>query len=107
MKKVKSSGGGGVKQTVKKDTGGSRPTSKNSVQSDTKFNVTTRTPDPVVRKSSVQGKEVPTSRIDSARKANPAFNRALGPATKGSGGMDTYRDAKADLINSALKGKKK
>ena len=58
------------------------------------------------RKSVVQGKEVPTARIDSARKANPALNRALGKPGKGSGGMDEYRDSKADLVNSALRRKK-
>lgn len=60
----------------------------------------------VVGKSVVQGKEVPTSRIDSARRANPALNRALGKAGKNSGGMDEYRDSKADLVNAALKRKK-
>lgn len=62
---------------------------------------------PSKKKAVVQGKEVAKSRIDSARKANPAFDRALGKAAKGSGGMDTYRDSKADLVNAALKGKKK
>lgn len=59
------------------------------------------------KKAVVQGKEVAKSRIDSARKANPALNRALGAAAKGSGGMDTYRDSKADLVNAALRGRKK
>ncbi len=89
---------GGVKQVVKRDTTGTKSVGK--------VNITTRTPDPVVRKSSVQGKEVPTSRIDSARKANPALSRAIGKPSKGWSGTDTYRDSQADLINSALRKKK-
>lgn len=53
--------------------------------------------------ATVQGKQVAKSRIDSARRANPALNKALGKAAKGSGGMDNYRDSKADLVNAALK----
>lgn len=94
----------GVKITVRKDSVGmSRPTSKSTAQSDVKMRVTSHTPDPVVRKSTVQGKEVASSRIDSARKANPALSKALGAPQKSRGGQDSYRDSKADLVNAALK----
>ena len=57
--------------------------------------------------ATVQGKQVAKSRVDSARKANPGLNKALGKVSKGSGGMDNYRDGQADLVNAALRGKKK
>lgn len=53
------------------------------------------------------GGEVPTSRIDSIRKANPAASRAIGKGYKGSGGMTTYGDDASDIIKSQLKGRKK
>lgn len=97
-KSGKSAGSGkGISVSVKKDSVGmARPTSKS----------TTHTPDPVVRKATVQGKEVASSRIDSARKANPALNKALGKEQTGRGGMAQYRDSKADMVNSALKREK-
>jgi hypothetical protein len=68
----------------------------------------TAKPTPKNDKSVVQGMgEVPKSRVDSARRANPALNRALGKAGKGSGGMDEYREGKADLVKSALSRPKK
>lgn len=49
--------------------------------------------------------QVPTKRIDSIRKANPAMGRAIGKPYKGSGGMDTYGNDASDKIKGALRKK--
>lgn len=66
--------------------------------------VTIRGTTPSKKKVVVQGiGEVPKRRVDSARRANPALNRALGKEQKGTGGMGNYREGSADLVKSALK----
>ena len=84
---------------MKKDSAG--------IRGDVKMKVTSHKPDSVVRKATVQGKEVNQGRIDSARKANPGLNKALGKAGTNRGGQEQYRDSKADLVNAALKRKSK
>jgi hypothetical protein len=91
---------------MKKPTDGGKPRQLKGVTITAKRTTKPAAKAPYKASSVVQGKQIPSSRIDSARKANPALNRALGTNNKGSGGMDTYRDSKADLINSALKRKK-
>jgi len=54
-----------------------------------------------------QGGQVPTRRVDSIKKANPALGRVIGKPSKGSGGMKTYGDDASDAIKAGLKGKKK
>jgi hypothetical protein len=51
------------------------------------------------------GGQVPTKRIDSIRKANPAMGKAIGKPYKGSGGMDTYGNDASDKIKVALRKK--
>jgi hypothetical protein len=49
--------------------------------------------------------QVPTSKIDSIRKANPAASQQMGKPYKGAGGMSTYGDRGSDVIKGALKKK--
>lgn len=51
------------------------------------------------------GKQIPTRRVDSIRKVNPAAGRAIGKPYKGSGGMDTYGPDASDKIKTTLKKK--
>jgi hypothetical protein len=56
-------------------------------------------------KSVTKSGEVPTRKIDSMRRANPALGRAIGKPGKGSGGMDTYGPEASDWIKKGLKKK--
>lgn len=50
------------------------------------------------------GGDVPTRRIDSLKRANPALGKVIGKGSKGSGGMTTYGDDASDAIKKGLKG---
>ena len=49
------------------------------------------------------GKQIPTRKIDSVRKANPAMGNAIGKPYKGSGGMDSYGADASDKIKKVVK----
>ena len=62
---------------------------------------------PVYKRTSVlkSGGEVPSSKIDSMRKANPKLSQAIGPAKKNRQNKDWYGDDQSDMIRAGLKRK--
>lgn len=51
--------------------------------------------------------EVPASKIDSIRKANPRLGAKIGTGYKDTGGKTRFGDDSSDMIKAALKGKGK
>ena len=67
--------------------------------------ITAKRPKTVQQTSVTKSGEVPTRRIDSLKKANPALGKVIGNGYKGSGGKTTYGDDASDAIKAGLKKK--